>query len=77
MVLCPSAKGGQSPTDAVVVPHAGAPSALLLSPSAVKCAHKGPELGNAVRTHGRNQAVLCDVVLRNSVPCVRNRELRV
>ena len=75
MVLCPSARG-QSPTDAVVVPRAGAPSALLRATSAQKCAHKGPELGNAVRTQGWNQAVVCGVVLRNSVPCVRNRVLR-
>ena len=67
---------GQRSAGAAVVPHAGAPSALLLSPSAVKCAHKGPELGNAVRTQGWNQAVVCGVVLRNFVPCVRNRELR-
>ena len=53
-----------------------APSAALRLPSAVRCAHKGPELGNAVGTQGRDQAVVCDVVLRNSVPCVRNRELR-
>ena len=64
-------RGGGRP----VVPRADAPSALLRSPSAVRCAHKGPELGNAVRTQGRNQAVVCNVVLCNSVPCVRNREL--
>ena len=74
MVLCPSARG-QSPTGTAEVPRAHALSALLRSPSAVRCAHKGPELGNAVRTQGRNQAVVCGVVLRNSVPCVRNREL--
>ena len=45
-------------------------------PFALRCAHKGPELGNVVRTQGRNQAVVCGVVLRNSVPCVRNRVLR-
>ena len=33
-------------------------------------------LCSVVRTQGRNQAVVCGVVLRNSVPCVRNRELR-
>ena len=75
MALSPSAKGWR-PAGAAVAPRAGAPSAPLRSPSAVRCAHKGPEIGNAVRTQGRNQAVVCDVVLRNSVPCVRNRELR-
>ena len=43
-------------------------------PFALRCAHKGLELGNVVRTQGRNQAVVCGVVLRYSVPCVRNRE---
>ena len=43
--------------------------------SAVRCAHKGPDLGNVVRTQGRDQAVVCGVVLCNSVPCVRNRDL--
>ena len=78
---CPGAswawcQGGRSPVGAAVAPRAGTPSALLRSPSTVKSAHKGPELGNVVRTQGRNQAVVCGVVLRNSVPCVRNRELR-
>ena len=68
---------GRRSTSIAVAPRTGAPSALLRSSSAVRCAHKGPELGNAVRTQGRNQAVVCDVVLRKSVPCVRNRELRV
>ena len=45
-------------------------------PFALRCAHKGPELGNVVRTQGRNQAVVCGVVLRSSVPCVCNRVLR-
>ena len=58
-----------------MVPRADAPSALIRSPSAVRCAHKGPELGNAVHTQGQNQAVVRGVVLCNSVPCVRNREL--
>ena len=71
MVLSPSAKEWR-PAGAAVVPCAGAPSALIRSPSAVRCAHKGPELGNAVRTQGRDQAVVRGVVLRNSVPCVRN-----
>ena len=75
MVLGPSAKGWR-PAGAAVAPRAGAPSALIRSPSAVRCAHKGPELGNAVRTQGRNQAVVRGVVLRNSIPCVRNRDLR-
>ena len=66
--------GGQRSAGAAVVPHAHASSALLV-PFALRCAHKGPELGNIVRTQGRNQAVVCGVVLRNSVPCVRNREL--
>ena len=70
------APGGQRPTDIVMVPRAGAPSAPLVSLFAVRCAHKGSELGNVVRAQGRNQAVVCGVVLRNSVPCVRNRELR-
>ena len=70
VVLGPSAKG-REPAGAAV-----APSAALRLLSAVRCAHKGPELGNAVRTQGRDQAVVCGVVLRNSVPCVRNRELR-
>ena len=79
---CPGAswawcQGGRRPTSIAVAPRTGAPSALLRSSSAVRCAHKGPELGNAVRTQGRNQAVVCDVVLRKPVPCVRNRELRV
>ena len=68
------APGGQRPTDTVMVPRAGAPSVLLRSLSAQKCAHKGLELGNVVRTQGRNQAVVCGVVLRNSVPCVHNSE---
>ena len=68
--------GGRSPAGAAVAPCAGAPLALLRSPSAVRCAHKGPELGNVVRTQGRNQAVVCGVVLRSSVPCVCNRVLR-
>ena len=68
--------GGRSPAGAAVAPCAGGSSVLLRSPSTVRCAHKGPELGNVVRTQGRNQAVVCGVVLRNSVPCVRNRELR-
>ena len=67
---------GYGPTDTVVAPRADAPSVLIRPPSVVRCAHKGPELGNVVRTQGRNQAVVCGVVLRNSVPCVRNRELR-
>ena len=75
MVLGPSAKGWR-PAGAAVAPRAGAPSAVLRLLSAVRCAHKGPELGNAVRTQGRDQAVVCGVVLRNSVPCVRNRDLR-
>ena len=70
------APGGRSPAGAAVVPRADAASAFLWSLSAQKCAHKGPELGNIVRTQGRNQAVVCGVVLRNSIPCVRNRELR-
>ena len=60
----------------MVVPRADAASVFLRSLSAQKCAHKGLELGNVVRTQGRNQAVVRGVVLRNSVPCVRNRELR-
>ena len=71
MVLSPSAKGWR-PAGAAVVPRAGAPLALLRSPSAARCAHKELELGNVVRTQGRDQAVVCGVVLRNSVPCVRN-----
>ena len=72
-----SGRAGRGPrpkcqAGAAVAPRAGAPSVLLRSPSAVRCAHKGPELGNAVRTQGRDQAVVCGVVLRNSVPCVRN-----
>ena len=74
VVLGPSAKGWRS-AGAAVAPRAGAPSAVLRLLSAVRCAHKGPELGNAVRTQGRDQAVVCGVVLRNSVPCVRNRDL--
>ena len=69
------ARGGR-PTDTVVALRADAPSVLLRALSPVRCAHKGPELGNVVRTQGRNQAVVCGVVLRNSVPCVRNRDLR-
>lgn len=68
--------GGRRPTNTVVVLRADAPSALIRPPSAVRCAHKGSELGNIVRTQGWNQAVVCGVVLRKSVPCVRNRELR-
>ena len=71
MVLSPSAKGWR-PAGAAVAPRAGAPSAALRLLSAVRCAHKGPEIGNAVRTQGRDQAVVRDAVLRNSVPCVRN-----
>ena len=59
----------------MVVPRADAASAFLRSFSAQKCAHKGLELGNAVRTQGWNQAVMCGVVLRNSVPRVHNRDL--
>ena len=33
--------GGQRPTDTVMVPRAGTPSAPLVSPFAVRCAHKG------------------------------------
>ena len=69
------ARGGR-PTSIAMAPRADAPSVLLRALSAVRCAHKGPELGNVVRTQGRNQAVVCGAVLRNSVPCVRNRELR-
>ena len=75
MVLGPSAKEWR-PAGAAVAPRPVAPSAVLRLLSAVRCAHKGPELGNAVRTQGRNQAVVRDAVLRNSVPCARNRDLR-
>ena len=75
VVLGPSAKGWR-PAGAAVAPRAGAPSAALRLLSAVRCAHKGPELGNAVGTQGRNQAVVRGVVLRNSILCVRNRDLR-
>ena len=75
VVLGPSTKG-RRPAGAAVAPRPVAPSAALRLPFAVRCAHKGPELGNAVRTQGQNQAVVRGVVLRNSIPCARNRDLR-
>ena len=37
-------------------------------------AHKDPDLRNTRRTQGRDQALVCGPVLRNSLPCVRHRE---
>ena len=54
-------------------PGTEAPPAVHHSAPPQKYAHKGPELDNTARTQGRNQALVCDGVLRNSVRCVRNR----
>ena len=39
-------------------------------------AHKDPDLRNTHRTQGRNQALVCGPVLRNSLPCVRHQRTR-
>ena len=39
-------------------------------------AHKDPDLRNTNRTQGRNQALVCDSVLPNSLPCVRHQRTR-
>ena len=39
-------------------------------------AHKDPDLRNTNRTQGRNQALVCDSVLPNSLPCVRHQRRR-
>ena len=39
-------------------------------------AHKDPDLRNTHRTQGRNQALACGPVLRNSLPCVRHQRTR-
>ena len=39
-------------------------------------AHKDPDLRNTHRTQGRNQALVCDSVLPNSLPCVRHQRRR-
>ena len=39
-------------------------------------AHKDPDLRNTHRTQGRDQALACGPVLRNSLPCVRHQRTR-
>ena len=39
-------------------------------------AHKDPDLRNTHRTQGRDQALVCGPVLRNSLPCVRHQRRR-
>ena len=39
-------------------------------------AHKDPDLRNTHRTQGRDQALVCGPVLRNSLPCVRHQRTR-
>ena len=64
VVLCPSARGAEADRH-----RDGAACGYAVSAPGVSFCRE-------VRTQGRNQAVVCGVVLRYSVPCVRNRELR-
>ena len=61
-------------TDYVAAPPGTeAPPAVRHPVLPPKYAHKGPGLDNTARTQGRDQALVCDDVLRNLIRCVRNR----